>query len=187
MVHLGPPHGQRRTGSWSTSPDAQGALAHCHVSASGQPCSRVTETPASGPRRMRTIVVHPGAGWLGSRGSASTSTRCGGSCTTRGLRVLRASTRCGVSRPRPRRPTTGRVHLEYRDRTSNKLWEAHLSGSELTVRFGRIGTSGQVKTRSFVSPAAAARERDTLVASKLNKGYRSTRGGTRPSRRSRYA
>ncbi len=65
----------------------------------------------------------------------------------------------------------GRVHLELSEGTSNKFWEAWVEGSTLYVRFGRIGTEGQTKPKAFKTPAAAAAERDALIASKRKKGY----------------
>jgi predicted DNA-binding WGR domain protein len=54
---------------------------------------------------------------------------------------------------------------------SDKFWEVELSGTELTVRFGRMGTNGQTQTKSFPSEAAAQKECDKLIAEKLHKGY----------------
>jgi predicted DNA-binding WGR domain protein len=54
---------------------------------------------------------------------------------------------------------------------SNKFWEVALTGSELTIRFGRAGTNGQTQTKTFATPEAAAREREKLIRSKLAKGY----------------
>jgi predicted DNA-binding WGR domain protein len=42
----------------------------------------------------------------------------------------------------------------------------------VTVRFGRIGTTGQVQSRSFPDTAAAVRHAEKLVQQKLGKGYR---------------
>src|SRR5690606_22049071 len=55
--------------------------------------------------------------------------------------------------------------------TSNKFWEIVIEGASHTVRFGRIGTSGQAKTKSFGSSAAAADDADQLVREKVKKGY----------------
>lgn len=55
--------------------------------------------------------------------------------------------------------------------TSSKFWEIDVSGRELTVRFGRIGTSGQSKTKSFADAAAAQKEWEKLVKEKTGKGY----------------
>ncbi|MES2946598.1 MAG: DUF4132 domain-containing protein [Pseudomonadota bacterium] len=54
---------------------------------------------------------------------------------------------------------------------SSKFWEVDVSGSELTVGFGRIGTAGQSKTKGFADAAAAIKERDKLIKEKTGKGY----------------
>src|SRR3954468_1166094 len=56
--------------------------------------------------------------------------------------------------------------------TSRKFWQAEVDGKKLTVRWGRIGTDGQSKTKAFASPAAASKEHASLVAEKTKKGYR---------------
>ncbi len=56
--------------------------------------------------------------------------------------------------------------------SSSKFWEVEVSGADLTVRFGRIGTAGQSKTKDLGSAAAAEKERDKLVKEKTGKGYR---------------
>jgi predicted DNA-binding WGR domain protein len=54
---------------------------------------------------------------------------------------------------------------------SSKFWESVVNGSELTVRFGRIGTKGQAQTKAFSTPEAARREQEKLIRSKTGKGY----------------
>ncbi|HEY2926865.1 DUF4132 domain-containing protein [Piscinibacter sp.] len=61
--------------------------------------------------------------------------------------------------------------FELIEGTSSKFWEVELAECDLTVRFGRIGTSGQTKTKTFGSAAAAQKEHDTLVKEKTGKGY----------------
>lgn len=39
------------------------------------------------------------------------------------------------------------------------------------VRYGRIGTDGQEKIKSFDSTTQAEKERDKLIAQKTKKGY----------------
>ncbi len=55
--------------------------------------------------------------------------------------------------------------------TSSKFWEVEVKGSDLTVNYGRIGTAGQSKTKSFGDAAAAQKEMDKLVREKTGKGY----------------
>lgn len=61
--------------------------------------------------------------------------------------------------------------LECSDGKSNKFWEVEVVGCDLTVRFGRIGTSGQENTKTFVAPDDAIKERDKLIKEKTRKGY----------------
>lgn len=61
--------------------------------------------------------------------------------------------------------------FECVDGGSRKFWEVSVEGSELRVRFGRIGTAGQTKHKTFADEAAALRERDQLIREKTGKGY----------------
>ena len=45
--------------------------------------------------------------------------------------------------------------FELVDGTSNKFWEIALEEASFTVRFGRIGTSGQVQQKTFGSAEEA--------------------------------
>ncbi len=46
-----------------------------------------------------------------------------------------------------------------------------MAGKSLTVRFGALGSSGQVRTKAFASPAVAQAELEKLVREKTSKGY----------------
>ncbi len=61
--------------------------------------------------------------------------------------------------------------FEFAGDSSQKFWEITLSGSEHTVRFGRIGALGQSRTRQFPDAAQAQRDAERLIRSKLAKGY----------------
>lgn len=61
--------------------------------------------------------------------------------------------------------------FEFTEGTSSKFWEADLSGTELKLAWGRIGTAGQTKSLSFPSPAAANAEYEKRVVGKLSEGY----------------
>lgn len=61
--------------------------------------------------------------------------------------------------------------FELVEGTSSKFWEVALDDVNVTVRFGRIGTQGQTKTKTFATPAAARKEHDSLVLEKTGKGY----------------
>lgn len=55
--------------------------------------------------------------------------------------------------------------------SSAKFWEIAVAGSEVTVRFGRIGTDGQTKVKDLGSTESAAKEAEKLIAEKTRKGY----------------
>jgi DNA ligase 1 len=62
-------------------------------------------------------------------------------------------------------------YFECQEGTSNKFWEVGVVGTKLTVRWGRIGSKGQSKTKTLPSSDAAWAERDSLIESKLSNGY----------------
>jgi uncharacterized protein (TIGR02996 family) len=66
--------------------------------------------------------------------------------------------------------------FEFTDGKSNKFWNIELEGSNFTVTFGKIGTSGQTQTKEFADDAKAKAAHDKLVAEKLAKGYVETTG-----------
>jgi DNA ligase-1 len=66
----------------------------------------------------------------------------------------------------------GRRRFEFVEGSSSKFWEVCVAGCELTTCWGRIGTEGQTKTKSFATEAKAQAEQDKLVDEKLGKGYR---------------
>ena len=61
--------------------------------------------------------------------------------------------------------------LVFDDGSSRKFWSISTEGKALTVTFGRIGTQGQTQTKKLASDAACAKEAESLVASKMKKGY----------------
>lgn len=74
--------------------------------------------------------------------------------------------------------------FELIEGASSKFWEVEQAGCDVTVRFGRIGTNGQAKTKTFASDAAARKELDSLVKEKTGKGYsevRTAEGATLPA------
>lgn len=70
--------------------------------------------------------------------------------------------------------------FEFREGTSSKFWEITLTGHSFTVVFGKIGTAGQTKTKSFFSADAAKNEYESLIAEKLKKGYQPSGQETSP-------
>jgi predicted DNA-binding WGR domain protein len=63
---------------------------------------------------------------------------------------------------------------EFKDGSSLKFWEVAVEGDKLTVCFGKIGTSGQTKEKTFADAAAAEKEKTKLVKEKTGKGYVAT-------------
>ena len=71
--------------------------------------------------------------------------------------------------------------FEFVAGTSNKFWEISQSDTEVTVRFGRIGSEGQTQTKDYGSWEGAAERVRKLVAEKLKEGYMEVAGsGPRP-------
>ena len=64
-----------------------------------------------------------------------------------------------------------RKHLEYKDEKSNKFWEIAVIENTFTVTYGKIGTDGQSKTKTFESAEKASAEVEKLIKQKLKKGY----------------
>ncbi len=66
---------------------------------------------------------------------------------------------------------------EFKEGSSSKFWEIEMSGTEVTTRWGKIGTDGQEKTKDFGTEEKAQKEHDKLVAEKTKKGYALGGGG----------
>ena len=62
-------------------------------------------------------------------------------------------------------------HFEFVDGTSSKFWEISVAGSEVTVRYGRIGTACTSKVKAHGDAQAARREAEKLIKEKTDKGY----------------
>ena len=61
--------------------------------------------------------------------------------------------------------------FEYTDDKSSKFWQVTQSGTDYTVVYGKIGSDGQTKTKSFDDEAGAKKEVEKLIAEKTKKGY----------------
>ncbi|MFI1990659.1 DUF4132 domain-containing protein [Actinoplanes sp. NPDC020271] len=61
--------------------------------------------------------------------------------------------------------------FEFVEGGSAKFWEIGRDGSEVTVRFGRVGTTGQTKVKTFGDDASASAHETKLIAEKTKKGY----------------
>jgi DNA ligase-1 len=65
----------------------------------------------------------------------------------------------------------GARYFEFTDDTSNKFWEISQSGNSMTTRWGRIGSTGQNKTKTFADEKAAANAAAKLIQQKTDEGY----------------
>jgi len=61
--------------------------------------------------------------------------------------------------------------FEFADSSSNKFWEVEQEGSDLNVRWGKLGTQGQSQTKSFADDAKCTAAMNKLIAEKTGKGY----------------
>ena len=61
--------------------------------------------------------------------------------------------------------------FEFVGGNSYKFWEIEITGNEVVVCFGRIGTDGQQQSKQFDDAAQAAKHAEKQIASKLKKGY----------------
>lgn len=77
-----------------------------------------------------------------------------------------------------------RVYLELSqdDGVSHKFYEVTVEGTEMTIRYGRIGTNGSKSTKSFASEEAANKEADKKIKAKQRKGYEEAVMGVRKKR-----
>jgi DNA ligase-1 len=62
-------------------------------------------------------------------------------------------------------------YFEFVGGTSRKFWAVSQSGCDVTTRWGRIGTTGQSKTKSFADSATATKQISKLIDEKTSEGY----------------
>lgn len=68
--------------------------------------------------------------------------------------------------------STGVRRFEMVEGSSEKFWEIVRDGAQVTVRYGRIGSNGQSKTKAFADEPSARAYADGLIDEKVGKGYR---------------
>ncbi|PRQ02185.1 WGR domain protein [Enhygromyxa salina] len=61
--------------------------------------------------------------------------------------------------------------FELIDGKAAKFWQIEQDGNTHTVCYGRIGTKGQAKTKTFADPSAMQKDAEKLIKSKTKKGY----------------
>jgi uncharacterized protein (TIGR02996 family) len=69
------------------------------------------------------------------------------------------------------------ARYEYTEGTSNKFWEIDVEDRKVITRFGRIGTKGQERVKTFKKSWEARRYRAGQVRRKTQKGYKLVRPG----------
>ncbi len=73
--------------------------------------------------------------------------------------------------PLPAGPPGQKRHFELVEGSSSKFWEVWVTGSEQRVRFGKIGSQGQTKVKTFDSEESARADSERLIGEKTGKGY----------------
>ena len=63
------------------------------------------------------------------------------------------------------------TYLEYSAGHEHKFYEVTLDDTLLSIRYGRIGTDGQLQKKNFISAEAAAKEGEKKLNEKRRKGY----------------
>ena len=67
--------------------------------------------------------------------------------------------------------TSAERRFEFIQGGSNKFWQLTVQGTEVSVVYGRIGTSGQTNNKQFATTADALKHADKLIDQKTAKGY----------------
>jgi DNA ligase-1 len=62
-------------------------------------------------------------------------------------------------------------YFEFVSGSSSKFWEVSQSGCDMTTRWGRIGSNGQSKTKTFANEASASAAMAKLIEEKTSEGY----------------
>ena len=92
-----------------------------------------------------------------------------------GVRLDAAPIPAPATVPAPSPPSGAAVEgrrFELFEGGSQKFWAVAISGAEVTVRYGRIGSTGQTAVKSFPDAGAAAKHAAKLIQEKTGKGYR---------------
>ncbi|HBB33616.1 MAG TPA: molybdate metabolism regulator [Cyanobacteria bacterium UBA8803] len=74
------------------------------------------------------------------------------------------------------------AYLEFSDIDSYKFYEVSVDGVEVIIRYGRIGTSGQISRTTYATPEKARTAACKKLNEKLKKGYVPAVMGDRPPR-----
>ncbi|MBD2166949.1 WGR domain-containing protein [Calothrix membranacea FACHB-236] len=74
------------------------------------------------------------------------------------------------------------LELSEADGSSHKFYEVIIKDTEVTIRYGRIGDSGQTQTKTYPTPDKAKAEANKKIKEKLAKGYEHAVMGVRQKR-----
>ncbi len=80
-------------------------------------------------------------------------------------------------RPKKSAPKTTKMteiaprYFEFVEGKSSKFWEIRIEGTDVTTRYGRIGSDGRETTKFFNDAEAAEAFAEKQIASKTDKGY----------------
>jgi predicted DNA-binding WGR domain protein len=74
------------------------------------------------------------------------------------------------------------LELSEEEGASHKFYEVVVNGNDVTIRFGRIGDSGQSKTTTYPTPEKALAEATKKLKEKRKKGYEDAVAGVRQKR-----
>jgi uncharacterized protein (TIGR02996 family) len=69
--------------------------------------------------------------------------------------------------------------FEHHD-TVRRFWEIRLAGSTYTLRWGKVGSPGQLRTKQFSSDEQARHDYDRQIAAKRRSGYKQVYDGGEP-------
>ena len=72
-------------------------------------------------------------------------------------------------------------HLKFIDATSDKFWQIEVIGNQFTTTYGKNGTSGVSKSKSFDSDEECLKAAEKLLNEKIKKGYSESGAVTLPN------
>lgn len=87
------------------------------------------------------------------------------------IQTLQVTAEALAAAPTSSRPKPSVTRLEFKDGKSAKFWEVEITGSSFIRRWGRIGTPGREQRETFKSASATLSAAQSLIDSKLRKGY----------------
>jgi DNA ligase-1 len=129
------------------------------------------------PRFPSFVGVRPDASTKGAtaglKGSVSGTTFK--APAGKGLPTFGASSRAAPAKPAAPAPAEREEErprkFEYTEGGSSKFWEVTVKGCEVITRFGKIGSAGQTRIKTFEEDTAALLHATKLIDEKVREGY----------------